>query len=195
MVASIDCGASGHLLSTDVVSGEKADARLYLPTIENVRQMVDESRLLYIGDSKMSAIEIHAELARKGDFYLVTLAKVGGAPALNEQCLVPRDLCGSSIAFAFRSFDRSLSARLIVFGHSARPSCALRYAWTGLCGTPTCITSFMSTPITTAFLAELPIVHMNRHLSLHARARKCFYFSVVYYTHNTAILLNRHKSL
>ena len=70
MAASIDCGTSGHLLSTDVVSGEKADDPLYLPTIDNVRQMVDESGLLYIGDSKMSAIEIRAELARKGDFYL-----------------------------------------------------------------------------------------------------------------------------
>ncbi|MDE0042465.1 MAG: DUF4277 domain-containing protein, partial [Candidatus Poribacteria bacterium] len=62
MAASIDCGASGHLLSTEVVSGEKADDRLYLPTIDKVRQMTDESGLLYIGDSKMSAIEIRAEL-------------------------------------------------------------------------------------------------------------------------------------
>ena len=46
--------------------------------------MVDESGLL---DSKMSAIEIRAELERKRDFYLVPLAKVGGVPALYEQCL------------------------------------------------------------------------------------------------------------
>ena len=64
MAASIDCGTSGHLLSTDVASGEKADDRLYLPTIDDVRQMVDETGLLYIGDSKMSAIEIRAELER-----------------------------------------------------------------------------------------------------------------------------------
>ena len=62
---------------------------MYLPTIDDVRQMTDESGLLYIGDSKMSAIEIRAELARKRDFYLVPLAKVGGVPALYEQCLAP----------------------------------------------------------------------------------------------------------
>ena len=77
--------------------GEKADDRLYLPTIDNVRQMTDESGLLYIGDSKMSAIEIRAELARKGDFYLVPLAKVGGVPALYEQCLAHM-VCGSQPA-------------------------------------------------------------------------------------------------
>ena len=112
MAANIDCGTSGHLLSTDVVSGEKADNPLYLPMIHNVRQMADESGLLYIGDSKMSAIEIRAELARKGDFYLVPLAKVGGVPALYEQCLAPRDLYGISIAVTYRSLDHSLSTRL-----------------------------------------------------------------------------------
>ena len=66
MTASIDCGTSGHLLGTEVVSGEKADDPLYLPMIQNVRQMVDESGRLYIGDSFMSAIEIRAELAQKG---------------------------------------------------------------------------------------------------------------------------------
>ena len=109
MAANIDCGTSGHLLSTDVVSGEKADNPLYLPMIHNVRQMADESGLLYIGDSKMSAIEIRAELARKGDFYLVPLAKVGGVPALYEQCLAPRDLYGISMG----SLSPSLISQLI----------------------------------------------------------------------------------
>lgn len=74
---------------TDVVSGEQADDPLYLPLIARVRQMLDESGLLYIGDSKMGAIETRAQLAAGGDFYLVPLAKVGDVPALYEQCLAP----------------------------------------------------------------------------------------------------------
>lgn len=117
MAASIDCGASGHLLSTEVVSGEKADDPLYLPTIDKVRQMVDESGLLYIGDSKMSAIEIRAELERKRDFYLVPLAKVGGVPALYEQCL-RLIVCGSQPAtLIYASDNESQSPQLIAAGY------------------------------------------------------------------------------
>ena len=37
MAATIDCGTSGHLLGTDVVSGDKADDGLYLPMIRRLR--------------------------------------------------------------------------------------------------------------------------------------------------------------
>ena len=117
MTASIDCGTSGHLLSTDVVSGEKADDPLYLPMIHNVRQMVDESGLLYLGDSKMSAIEIRAELARNGDFYLVPLAKVGDVPALYDQCL-EHIVCGSQSATLIYSVgEEGQSPELIAAGY------------------------------------------------------------------------------
>ncbi len=122
MAASIDCGTSGHLLSTDVASGEKADARLYLPTIDDVRQMVDESGLLYIGDSKMSAIEIRAELARKGDFYLVPLAKVGTVPALYEQCLAPIVSGSQPATLIYSSDNESQSPELIAAGYETNRS-------------------------------------------------------------------------
>ncbi len=77
MAASIDCGTSGHLLATDVVSGDEADDGLYLPVIRRLRQTFLDPGLLYIGDSKMSALEIRGEIAAGGDFYLVPLAKVG----------------------------------------------------------------------------------------------------------------------
>lgn len=85
MAASIDLGTSGHLCATEVVSGEKADDPLYLPMIRRLRKTFFESGLLYIGDSKMSAIEIRAELAQAGDFYLVPLAKVGDVPKHFDQ--------------------------------------------------------------------------------------------------------------
>lgn len=80
MAASMDIGASGHLCATEVVSGDQADDPLYLPMIRRLQKTFVESGLLYLGDSKMSALEIRAELARSGDFYLVPLAKVGDVP-------------------------------------------------------------------------------------------------------------------
>ena len=77
MAASIDCGTSGHLLATDVISGDKADDGLYLPIYRRIRDTFLEKGLLYTGDSKMSALKIRGEIASRGDFYLVPLAKVG----------------------------------------------------------------------------------------------------------------------
>jgi len=77
MAASIDCGTSGHLLATDVISGNKADDGSYLPIYRRIRETFLEKGLLYTGDSKMSALKIRGEIASSGDFYLVPLAKVG----------------------------------------------------------------------------------------------------------------------
>ncbi len=120
MAASIDCGASGHLLSTEVVSGEKADDPLYLPMIDNVRRMTDESGLLYIGDSKMSAISIRAELARKGDFYFVPLAKVGDVPALFERCLEPIVSGSQPATLIYSSDDERQPPEFIAAGYETK---------------------------------------------------------------------------
>jgi len=87
MAASIDCGTSGHLLATEGVSGSKADDPLYLPLINRLRETFLEPGLLYIGDSKMSAKAIRADLASNGDFYLVPLAKVGDVQNCYDQCV------------------------------------------------------------------------------------------------------------
>ena len=79
MAASIDCGTKGHLLATDVIPGDKADDGLYLPIYHRIRDTFIEKGLLYTGDSKMSALKIRGEIASRGDFYLVPLAKVGEA--------------------------------------------------------------------------------------------------------------------
>lgn len=77
MAASIDPGTEGHLVATSVATGECADDPLYLPVIQRIQKTFCQPGLLYMGDSKMSAIEIRAKLAQAGDFYLVPLAKVG----------------------------------------------------------------------------------------------------------------------
>lgn len=122
MAASIDCGTAGHLIGTEVSSGEKADDPLYLPMIHNVRQMLDKPGLLYLGDSKMSAIEIRAELARNGDFYLVPLARVGEVPALREQCL-HRIISGSqSATLVYNRDDEGQSTQLVAAGYQTTRS-------------------------------------------------------------------------
>jgi transposase len=75
MAAAAD--PSGHLLASDVLAGDKADDPLYLPMVEQVRQMVGQTGLLYTGDSKMSALETRADIAVHKDYYLVPLLLTG----------------------------------------------------------------------------------------------------------------------
>jgi transposase len=87
---------SGHLLASDVLSGDKADDPLYLPMVERVRQMIGRHGLLYAGDSKMAALETRADIVSHGDYYLVPLPSTGktreqvedwiGAVVDGEQC-------------------------------------------------------------------------------------------------------------
>ena len=66
----------GMPLATDVVSGERADAPLYLPCIARVQASVGRHGLLYVGDCKMAARETRARLVGPGDFYLCPLPQV-----------------------------------------------------------------------------------------------------------------------
>jgi transposase len=68
---------SGHLLASNVLSGDKADDPLYLPMVERVRQIVGKSGLLYAGDSKMSALETRSDIVSHGDYYLMPLPLTG----------------------------------------------------------------------------------------------------------------------
>ena len=87
MVGSVDIGVNGHLIATEVVSGQKADDPLYVPVIEQLRHTLKESGLLYMGDSKMGALSTRADIVAHGDFYLVPLARVGEIKQLLEDCV------------------------------------------------------------------------------------------------------------
>ena len=82
--------------------------------------MTDESGLLYIGDSKMSAISIRAELARKGDFYFVPLAKVGDVPALFERCLEPIVSGSQPATLIYSSDDERQPPEFIAAGYETK---------------------------------------------------------------------------
>src|SRR5258706_7119973 len=64
----------GLPVATQVVSGERADDRLYLPAIAQVSQSLNAHGLLYVGDCKMAALDTRAYLEAQQDFYLCPLA-------------------------------------------------------------------------------------------------------------------------
>jgi len=60
----------GMPAATQVVSGRRADDRLYIPAIDQVRIGLDKRGLLYIGDCKIMSFETRLHLAAGGDKYL-----------------------------------------------------------------------------------------------------------------------------
>jgi transposase len=75
MLASLD--PLGLPLVTQVVAGHRADDGLYLPAIDEVRAVVGQKGLLYLGDSKMEALATRAHLVAGGDYYLAPLSLKG----------------------------------------------------------------------------------------------------------------------
>src|SRR5262249_14143513 len=82
MIGSLD--PLGMPLATDVVSGERADDRLYLPIIERIRTGLQTPGLLFVGDCKMSALDTRAYLARHRDYYLSPLPLTGATAEAME---------------------------------------------------------------------------------------------------------------
>jgi len=60
MVAALD--PLGLPLVTEVVAGNQADDPLYVPAVDRVLQIIDGVGLLFVGDSKMSALSIRAHI-------------------------------------------------------------------------------------------------------------------------------------
>ena len=75
MMGSLD--PLGMPLATDVLSGEGADDGLYLTLMERIRTGVKTTGLLFVGDCKMSALEIRASIVGHHDWYLSPLPCTG----------------------------------------------------------------------------------------------------------------------
>jgi transposase len=65
----------GMPLVTQVIAGHRADDRLYVPVIAEMRQSVGASGLTYVGDVKMAAVGTRAFIVAGGDTYLAPLAQ------------------------------------------------------------------------------------------------------------------------
>jgi transposase len=123
MLATLD--PLGLPIATDVLSGERADDRLYLPAIARVRASMPQRGLLYIGDCKMGALETRAGVQAGGDFYLCPLSAVQVPPALLDQYLtearargpalpVERPQADGTIAQIADGYERSQTLKAVV---------------------------------------------------------------------------------
>ena len=75
MVAALD--PLGLPLVTEVVAGNQADDPLYVPAVDRVLKIIDSVGLLFVGDSKMSALSIRAHIHALDQHYLCPLAQTG----------------------------------------------------------------------------------------------------------------------
>ncbi len=106
MMGSLD--PLGMPLSTDVLSGERADDGLYLASIERIRTGLQTTGLLFVGDCKMSALETRASLARHHDFYLSPLPLTGATAEAMDAWISEGVTKGEAgeLAQIFRTNDR-----------------------------------------------------------------------------------------
>ena len=75
MVAALD--PFGMPLVSQVVAGNVADDNLYQPAVDRVLQIIAGVGLLFVGDSKMSALAIRAHIQNLHQYYLCPLAQTG----------------------------------------------------------------------------------------------------------------------
>jgi transposase len=75
MVAALD--PFGLPLVSQVVAGDVADDNLYRPAVDRVLQIIDGTGLLFVGDSKMSALATRAHIHRLEQHYLCPMAQTG----------------------------------------------------------------------------------------------------------------------
>lgn len=85
MVASLD--PLGIPIAVDVVSGNRADDPLYIPSYQRVKETIPGQGMLAVGDSKMSALATRAYIAKNQDYYLMPLAHEKDEPGLLEELL------------------------------------------------------------------------------------------------------------
>ncbi len=128
MVAALD--PLGLPLVSQVVAGDVADDKLYLPAVDQVVQIITGIGLLFVGDSKMSALAIREHIQRLHHHYLCPLAQTGEtvkemekwvqAANNGERTLTPvwveRENGQRSRLAEGYSFERTVKARVMLDG-------------------------------------------------------------------------------
>ncbi len=97
----------GLPVATQIVSGERADDRLYIPAIEQVSQSMQEHGLLYVRDSKMGGMETRAFVQAQQDYYLTPLASKQMPEAVLAEYLKPVYAGEQALTAVYR--DREMS--------------------------------------------------------------------------------------
>jgi len=89
MLASLD--PLGWTDATQVVSGNEADDPLYEPAIKQVRTIINQEGVLYVGDCKMGASSIRAGIEKANDYYLMPLPATIASTEVLVAILTPVD--------------------------------------------------------------------------------------------------------
>jgi transposase len=128
MVAALD--PLGLPLVSQVVAGDMADDNLYVPAVDQVLQIITGIELLFVGDSKMSALAIREHIQRLQQHYLCPLAQTGEtakemgtwveAANNGERTLTPvwveREDGQRSLLAEGYSFERTVQAKVTLDG-------------------------------------------------------------------------------
>jgi transposase len=88
MVAAFD--PLGMPLVSDVVAGDSVDNPLYILTVDRVLQIIAGVGLLFMGDSKMSALAIRAHIHHRNQHYLCPLAMTGNTERPKHEIVTVR---------------------------------------------------------------------------------------------------------
>jgi transposase len=115
MLASLD--PMGAPLVTQVVAGSAADDALYIPAIEQVRNVLGQRGLLYIGDSKMEAVTTRAHIVAGGDYYLTPLSNKGTQGELLTQLVASALVREQELVDVFRQPAGEKEPELIAQGY------------------------------------------------------------------------------
>jgi transposase len=115
MLASLD--PMGAPLVTQVVAGNSADDTLYIPAVNQVRSVLDQRGLLYIGDSKMEAVGTRAYIVAGGDYYLTPLSHKGGQGELLAQLVSSALAQEQELVNVFRQPANESEPELIAQGY------------------------------------------------------------------------------
>ena len=74
-------------MATNIVAGNRSDARLYVPLLERLRSILKRSAMLYVGDCKMSSLATRTDIVAHDDFYLMPLPESPQHAAWIERAL------------------------------------------------------------------------------------------------------------
>jgi transposase len=77
----------GMPLATQVISGEQADDPLYAPLFEQLQAQLGKPGLLWVGDTKMSALATRASIHHHEHYYLSVLPRTETHLELLQTCL------------------------------------------------------------------------------------------------------------
>jgi transposase len=123
MMGSLD--PLGMPLSTDVLSGERADDGLYIPIIKRIRSGLHKTGLLFVGDCKMSALDTRVYLARHQEWYLSPLPLTGATAEAMDAWIsagVTKSEAGELVRI-WRTNDRGQEV-LVAEGYEFERTCA-----------------------------------------------------------------------